>query len=212
MDNRILFKLYYPVFVCQSNCNQLSSLLLLLLVLILQLFIATINLFNPLIGFWSLIVMIEINKDIEIYFSLINRIYYLLILSIQTRKTYFFWTFESFVYLNVSFRLFHRFNGSRPDTLDEGSLYQEITRALDLWSAHSKLDFHRSRAIDADIIISFFSRDHGDNMSFDGRGNVLAHAFFPGPGLGGDAHFDADEKWIRSGIKDPDGKLISSDN
>ncbi|XP_053205188.1 matrix metalloproteinase-2-like [Panonychus citri] len=98
-----------------------------------------------------------------------------------------------------------RFNGSRPDTLDEGSLYQEITRALDLWSAHSKLDFHRSRAIDADIIISFFSRDHGDNMSFDGRGNVLAHAFFPGPGLGGDAHFDADEKWIRSGIKDPDG-------
>lgn len=77
---------------------------------------------------------------------------------------------------------------------------EELSRALKVWSDVSKLTFNETRKLDADIVISFLSGPHGDDYAFDGPGNILAHAFFPmkGSSLGGDAHFDADEKWVKN--------------
>ncbi|NXA95908.1 MMP7 protein, partial [Melanocharis versteri] len=70
-----------------------------------------------------------------------------------------------------------------------------IRRALMVWSDVTPLHFRRVYTGKADIEIRFARRAHGDGSPFDGRGGTLAHAFAPGEGLGGDAHFDDDEKW-----------------
>lgn len=41
----------------------------------------------------------------------------------------------------------------------------------------------------------FWDKDNGYAYSLDGSKGTLAHAFGPGEGIGGDAHFDDDETW-----------------
>ncbi|XP_057605395.1 matrilysin [Hippopotamus amphibius kiboko] len=72
---------------------------------------------------------------------------------------------------------------------------QLVAKAFSMWSKEIPLSFKRVRWGIADIMIGFARGAHGDPYPFDGPGNTLAHAFAPGLGLGGDAHFDEDERW-----------------
>ncbi|XP_006887365.1 PREDICTED: macrophage metalloelastase [Elephantulus edwardii] len=73
-----------------------------------------------------------------------------------------------------------------------------IQKAFQVWSDVTPLTFRKIHSGEADIMIYFASRAHGDFYPFDGRGGVIAHAFFPSDGIGGDAHFDNDEIWTKT--------------
>ncbi|XP_022368601.1 stromelysin-1-like [Enhydra lutris kenyoni] len=73
-----------------------------------------------------------------------------------------------------------------------------IEKALSLWQEVTPLTFSRADEGEADIKISFAVRDHGDFSPFDGPGNVLGHAYRPGPGIYGNVHFDDDELWVEN--------------
>ncbi|XP_038674208.1 collagenase 3-like [Scyliorhinus canicula] len=70
-----------------------------------------------------------------------------------------------------------------------------IRKAFKIWSDITPLKFRRILNGEADIMISFGAREHGDNYPFDGADGILAHAFPPAAGIGGDTHFDEDETW-----------------
>ncbi|XP_053417562.1 matrilysin [Nycticebus coucang] len=95
------------------------------------------------------------------------------------------WTSEIVTYRVVSY------------TRDLPSLMVDrfVEKALMMWGRQIPLRFKKMRWGTADIMIGFARGAHGDYYPFDGPGNTLAHAFEPGPGLGGDAHFDDDETW-----------------
>ncbi|CAH6777481.1 Mmp12 [Phodopus roborovskii] len=70
-------------------------------------------------------------------------------------------------------------------------------KAFHVWSDVTPLRFRKVYTGEADIMILFASRAHGDYSPFDGQGGTLAHAFYPGPGIQGDAHFDEAETWSK---------------
>ncbi|XP_056592885.1 collagenase 3-like [Triplophysa dalaica] len=89
-------------------------------------------------------------------------------------------------------KLTYRIENYTPD-LSVAEVDDSINKALQVWAKVTPLRFTRVNKGEADIMITFASRYHRDAYPFDGPSNTLAHAFAPGPGIGGDAHFDEDE-------------------
>ena len=63
--------------------------------------------------------------------------------------------------------------------------------AADMWSRSARISLREVKPWQkADIRVKFALYNHGDGISFDGPGGVIAHAFFP---QYGDIHFDDSE-------------------
>lgn len=82
-----------------------------------------------------------------------------------------------------------------PDMSRE-SVDRAIYHALLIWSYPSQLRFRQANDLEhPDIEFLFAQGYHKDGYQFDGKGSVLAHAFYPEEHLGGDVHYDEDEDW-----------------
>ncbi|XP_040906702.1 collagenase 3-like [Toxotes jaculatrix] len=88
--------------------------------------------------------------------------------------------------------LTYRIENYTPD-MSVAEVDDSIEKALQVWAKVTPLRFTRIYSGTADIMISFGRQAHGDYYPFDGPDGTLAHAFAPGPNIGGDAHFDDDE-------------------
>ncbi|XP_039351652.1 stromelysin-1-like [Mauremys reevesii] len=93
---------------------------------------------------------------------------------------------------DLKYRILNYTPDMEPADVDEA-----IEKAWNVWSSVTPLKFTRVYEGNADIMISFAAGFHGDFFSFDGVGGTLAHAYAPGEGIGGDAHFDEDEYWTK---------------
>jgi hypothetical protein len=82
-----------------------------------------------------------------------------------------------------------------------------IRAAFALWADETPLTFNEAAdSAQADILIGWAEDEHGDGDSFDGPGDVLAHASYPNPYEERQVflHFDDAERWVNSETQNVD--------
>lgn len=93
------------------------------------------------------------------------------------------------------------------DKLAGDSEREVVRQAFALWAAQTPLTFTETgSSSDADILVGWAEGEHGDGDSFDGPGDVLAHASYPNPYEERQVflHFDDDERWVDSASQNVD--------
>ncbi|XP_011164510.2 matrix metalloproteinase-2 isoform X2 [Solenopsis invicta] len=111
---------------------------------------------------------------------------------------------QQWPYRNLTWSL----RSEQPSGLDTGGVRLQLSKALNLWARNSRLTFQEINSDRADILVYFHRGYHGDGYPFDGRGQILAHAFFPGKDRGGDAHFDEEEIWLLEDESNEEGTSL----
>jgi len=81
--------------------------------------------------------------------------------------------------------------------LSESTIRTAIENAMFSWKNVTNFSFSEVTS-GGNILVGFYTGSHGCTNAFDGSGGVLAHAYSPGSGLGGDVHFDDAESWSTS--------------
>ncbi|XP_076453350.1 matrix metalloproteinase-17-like [Babylonia areolata] len=107
---------------------------------------------------------------------------------------------------NLTFRILNY----TPDIQPLQMVRDVIRDAFALWSNATQLQFIEVMYGNADLMIKFASRYHQDGYPFDGKGMILAHAFYPGVGRGGDTHFDDDEFWTTNATDGVDLFMVAA--
>ncbi len=93
--------------------------------------------------------------------------------------------------------------------LSQSDIKTTVAASFKQWSDICKLSFSSVTGT-ADIVIKFATGNHGDGTrnAFDGKSGTLAHAFFPGSGVGGDLHYDDAEKFRMHSTNSDDIDLL----